>query len=146
MTDHTVIHQASLKLLEPYTISPDCPYLSDGQQELCRLPLEKRSEWMGEWLLTASLTDNPKGREPLNDTSPAAERIILEGYRSMPGYRKLRQVTALTQLAQRMALTRIREQYRPASEKEERLRLAALWLPRETMIRLFNWDPEEKGY
>ncbi|MBN1308637.1 MAG: hypothetical protein JXA18_12005 [Chitinispirillaceae bacterium] len=82
----------------------------------------------------------------MNDTSAVAERIILEGYRHMPPDRKLKQVAALTQLTQRMALTRIREQYGAMSEKEERLHLASLWLPRETMVRLFRWDPEERGY
>ena len=81
-----------------------------------------------------------------NDTSPEAERILIEGYRAMPPWRKLRQVSTLTQMAQRMALTRLRRQYGDMTEREERLRLAALWLPRETMLRLFNWDPEEKGY
>lgn len=90
--------------------------------------------------------DRANVKSPTNDTSPEAERILIEGYRSMPAWRKLRQVTALTQTAQRMALTRLREQYGPMSEREERLRLAALWLPRETMVRLFCWDPEEKGY
>ena len=75
-----------------------------------------------------------------------AERILIEGYRFMPPERKLQQVVALTQTVQRMALTRLREHYGVMSEQEERLRLAALWLPRETMMRLFNWDPEEKGY
>jgi len=32
------------------------------------------------------------------------------------------------------------------SERELRLRLAALWLDRETMIEVFAWDPEEMGY
>ena len=82
----------------------------------------------------------------LSDTSKEAERILIEGYRSMPPERKLQQVSALTQMVQRMALTRLRRQYGAMTEHEERLRLAALWLPRETMIRLFNWDPEEKGY
>jgi hypothetical protein len=83
---------------------------------------------------------------PPNDTSPAMERILIEGYRSMAPDRKLRQVSALTQMVQRLALTRIRERYGAIDEKEERLRLAALWLPRETMIRWFGWDPEVKGY
>jgi hypothetical protein len=81
-----------------------------------------------------------------NDTSPAMEKILIEGYRSMSPERKLRQVTALTQMVQRLALTRIREQYGAMTEKEEKLRLAALWLPREDMIRWFGWDPEIKGY
>jgi len=81
-----------------------------------------------------------------NDTSINSERILIEGYRSMPAWRKLQQVAALTQMAQRMALTRLRQYYKNMDEREEKLRLAALWLPRETMLRLFNWDPEEKGY
>jgi hypothetical protein len=81
-----------------------------------------------------------------SDTSPAAERILIEGYRNMPAWKKLRQVTMLTQTVQRMALTRIREQYGPMPEREERIRLAALWLPREDMIRWLDWDPKEKGY
>ncbi len=31
-------------------------------------------------------------------------------------------------------------------ERELRLRLASLWLDRETMIRVFHWDPEPEGY
>lgn len=82
----------------------------------------------------------------MNDTSLFAENKMIEGYRAMSPERKLQQVTALTQFAQRMALTRIRAQYGEMNEKEERLRLAALWLPREIMIKLFGWDPVEKGY
>lgn len=82
----------------------------------------------------------------MNDTTSSAEEILIEGYRSMSPERKLRQVTSLTQLAQRMALTRLRSQYGVMSENEERLRLAALWLPRETMVKLFGWDPVKKGY
>ena len=81
-----------------------------------------------------------------NDTSPEIEKILIEGYRAMSPERKLRQVTALTQTVQRLALTRIREQYGAISEKEEKLRLAALWLSREDMVRWFGWDPESKGY
>ncbi|HEX2960038.1 MAG TPA: hypothetical protein VHO70_24610 [Chitinispirillaceae bacterium] len=80
-----------------------------------------------------------------NDTSEAAEKILIEGYRNMPVHKKLEQVTALTQMVQKMALSRIRSQYRNADEQELRSRLAALWLPREIMIKLFNWDPEVKG-
>jgi hypothetical protein len=82
----------------------------------------------------------------ITDTSEAAEKILIEGYRNMPAHKKLEQVTALTQMVQKMALSRIRLQYGDLSERELRLRLAALWLPRETMIKLFDWDPEIKGY
>ena len=82
----------------------------------------------------------------ITDTSRNAEIILIEGYRSMAPGRKLQQVVALTQLTQRMAVTGLRHRYGPMSGREERLRLAALRLPRETMIRLFDWDPVKQGY
>jgi len=41
-----------------------------------------------------------------------------------------------------------RKQYGEISEREQKLRLAALWLNRETMIRVFDrdWDPQKAGY
>jgi hypothetical protein len=41
------------RLLRPYGIAPECPYLSEDQRELSTLDLKGRSEWMGEWLLLA---------------------------------------------------------------------------------------------
>ena len=82
----------------------------------------------------------------IKDTSEAAERILINGYRSMLPWRKMQQVVALTQAVQRMALSRIRKQYGIGNENDDRLRMAALWLPREIMLRLFGWDPVKKGY
>jgi len=81
-----------------------------------------------------------------NDTSPFAEKIMIEAYRTMSPRDKLQQVVALTQTVQKMALTRLRDQYGPMTEQEEKLRLASLWIPPEKMIQLFNWNPLEKGY
>jgi hypothetical protein len=80
------------------------------------------------------------------DTSLFAERILIEGYRNMKPELKLKQVTILTQTIQRMALARLQKQYPEMTANEQKLRLAALWLPRETMISLFDWDPKEMGY
>ena len=50
-------------------------------------------------------------------------------------------------MAQRMAALRIQAEYGPdLSERELRLRLAALWVERTTMIEAFGWDPEVQGY
>jgi len=57
MVESDIIKKASLHLLEPYTMPAECPYLSEDQRELCKLDLEKRGEWMAEWLLLASQTD-----------------------------------------------------------------------------------------
>jgi len=81
------------------------------------------------------------------DTPPEIEEILLEGYRRMTPMEKLYQVFELNRMAQQMAAMRIEAQYGPnLSERELRLRLAALWLDRETMIAAFDWDPEVKGY
>ena len=81
------------------------------------------------------------------DTPPEIEEIVLERYRQMPPFEKLMQVFELNQMAQSMAVLRIQAQYGPdLSERELRLRLAALWLERDLMIEAFGWDPEVEGY
>ncbi|MCP4405210.1 MAG: hypothetical protein GY801_48900 [bacterium] len=82
----------------------------------------------------------------LNDTAPSVKKILLEGYRKMTPQQKLRRVNEMTKSVQQMALLRIRKQYGDIPERETQLRLASLWLDRETMIRVFNWDPKQKGY
>lgn len=81
------------------------------------------------------------------DTPPEVEEILIERYRRMTPFERLMQVWELNRLAQQMAAMRIQAQYGPdLSERELRLRLAALWLDRETMIEAFGWDPEIEGY
>jgi hypothetical protein len=58
MVDSARIRAASFRLLEPYTIPVDTLYLSDDQRELSELSFEKRAEWMAEWLLLASQTND----------------------------------------------------------------------------------------
>ena len=86
--------------------------------------------------------------KPLSaDTPPEIEEILLERYRQMTPFEKLMQVFELNRMAQQMAALRLQAQYGPdLSERELRLRLAALWLDRETMIEAFGWDPEIEGY
>jgi hypothetical protein len=58
MVDSARIRAASIRLLEPYTIPVDTLYLSEDQRELSELSFEKRGEWMAEWLLLASQTED----------------------------------------------------------------------------------------
>jgi len=81
-----------------------------------------------------------------SDTSPHIQEILTAGYRRMSPQQKLKQVNELTKAVQQLALARIRQQYGTLSEREQRLRLASLWLDRKTMIRVFNWDPSVEGY
>lgn len=74
---------------------------------------------------------------------------MIDGYRKMSAQQKLERVAELTKAVQQLALARIRKQYGELSElsdPEQQLRLAALWLDRDTMIRVFQWDPRRKGY
>jgi len=81
------------------------------------------------------------------DTSPEIEEMLLEGYRRMTPQEKMQRIVELNRSVEEMAAARIRSQYGPdLPERELRLRLAALRLDRETMIEVFNWDPEVQGY
>jgi len=82
-----------------------------------------------------------------DDTSPEAERVQLEGYRRMAPREKLARVFSLNRTLERLASARIEAWYGPdLSERELRLRLAALRLDRDTMMRAFGWDPDVEGH
>jgi hypothetical protein len=85
-------------------------------------------------------------KSKINDTSVEIHQRMIEGYRQMTPAQKAKQVTQLTQAVQKLALARIRKQYGDIPEREQRLRLASLWLDRETMIKFFDWDPHKEGY
>ncbi|MCL0063649.1 hypothetical protein M1N83_00325 [Dehalococcoidia bacterium] len=58
----------------------------------------------------------------------------------------MQRVNELNRTVQQLALLRIRKQYGDISEREQMLRLAALWLDRETMTKVFDWNPDKEGY
>jgi hypothetical protein len=83
----------------------------------------------------------------LTDTPPEVEEIWLDGLRRMSGEERLLRAFDLTESVRALAAARIRAEYGPdLPERELRLRLGALWLDRETMVRVFGWDPEVEGY
>ena len=49
MTNNEIV-SIGYRLLKPYTIASECPYLSEDQRELSKLDLKGRSAWMAEWL------------------------------------------------------------------------------------------------
>jgi hypothetical protein len=77
-----------------------------------------------------------------NDTHPEIERRIIEGYRRMTPGEKVARVRDMTIAVQQFALAGIRQRHPGISEHEARMRLAALWLDRKTMIGAFGWDPD----
>lgn len=79
------------------------------------------------------------------DTSFDVERILIEAYRRMSPWEKAQRIAELVQAVDTLALAGIRDRYPEASERECRLRLAALRLDRETMMLAFAWDPAAYG-
>jgi hypothetical protein len=80
------------------------------------------------------------------DTPPEVEKIMIEGYRKMPMWKKLQQVRELSQLVYQLAMNDVRRRYPQADEREVKLRLASRWLEAELMRKAFGWDPEKEGY
>lgn len=80
-----------------------------------------------------------------DDTSPAAERVLIAAYRRMTLARKARQVDQLTLGVQQLALARLRAEDPTAGERELRLRLAALWLSPEQLEGVRRHDARVAG-
>lgn len=75
------------------------------------------------------------------DTSPEAERVLLEGFRRMTGAKKLEQVCALNDLVRRLAIAGLRSRRPAATREDQEVYLASLWLERD----LFNKCMERLG-
>ncbi len=81
------------------------------------------------------------------DTPAEIEQRLVEEYRRMTPGQRLMMAMEMNRAVQQMAAARIRAQYGPdLPERELRLRLAALWIDRDTMMRAFGWDPRAEGY
>ncbi|MFH0938732.1 MAG: hypothetical protein V1899_05565 [Planctomycetota bacterium] len=82
----------------------------------------------------------------LPDTHPEAEKVLIALLRKTPAWQKCQQVSSMIHACRQLSLVGLRIRYPDASEKELRRRLAALWLPRELVIKVYGWDPEKEGY
>jgi hypothetical protein len=81
------------------------------------------------------------------DTPLEVEARWIEGLRAMGPRARLLSACDLTETVRALAAARIRERYGPGlSDRELCLRLAALWLDRDTLARAVGWDPEVEGY
>jgi hypothetical protein len=81
-----------------------------------------------------------------SDTSPEAERLLIEGFRKMSPAEKLGRVASLNRFLSELATARLRAQYgADLSPRELRLRLAALRLDATLMRDVFGWDPSIRG-
>jgi hypothetical protein len=85
--------------------------------------------------------------KPLSsDTDPDVERALIEESRRMTPTEKLARARELNRAVEQRHRDRIRAQYGDIPEEEMRLRLGSLRLGRETMVKVFGWDPDEMGW
>jgi hypothetical protein len=81
-----------------------------------------------------------------DDTHPAIQALLIEGYSKMSATEKLDQVRKLTLAIEELALADIRRRHPHADEREQALRLASRWVEPELMKRAFGWDVRTAGY
>jgi hypothetical protein len=82
----------------------------------------------------------------LTDDDPEAERALVAMLRSAPVWKRAEQLAGLIHARRVLILADLRRRHPQADAEELRKRLAARLLPREDVIRLFDWDPEKEGY
>jgi len=80
------------------------------------------------------------------DTDEEAERLLLELNRGMPDWKKCELIFSLIETSRQLALAGLKERYPQADAEELKKRYAALVLDRETVLAMYNWDPEVEGY
>jgi len=82
----------------------------------------------------------------IQDTGPEARRVLIELARQTPIWKKFAQVAATTETCRAFAKAGIRRRYPNAGDDEIKRRLAAVTLDRETVIKVYGWDPKNEGY
>jgi uncharacterized protein YaeQ len=80
------------------------------------------------------------------DTSREAEERQIAHWRDLPDAEKARVFSEMMRAAQQLARAGIEARHPNASAEEVRLRLLALRLDRDTMLKFFAWDPQREGY
>ncbi len=83
---------------------------------------------------------------PLQDSTPEAARVLIEMTRRAPLWKRAAQLNDLIFARRVLILADLRRRHPHADADELRKRLAARLLPREDVVRIFNWDPEKEGY
>ena len=77
-----------------------------------------------------------------SDTDPAALKVFFDLHRQMSPGQKLGLVFESIDFIRGMIEAGIRQQYPAAGDHEIRMRVASRHLDRDTMMRVYGWDPE----
>jgi hypothetical protein len=79
------------------------------------------------------------------DTDPRALKVFLDVQRRMTVSEKLGTMFGLMEMLRNFAEAGVRGMYPQADDREIFLRTTARCLDRETMIRVYGWDPQAHG-
>ncbi len=80
-----------------------------------------------------------------SDTDPRALEVFLECQRRMSASQKVQTILDLTRMQFETAEAEERRRHPGISEREVFLRAASRRLDRETMMRVYGWDPRSAG-
>lgn len=75
------------------------------------------------------------------DTDPAALHVFLSLHRAMTPAERTARIFEMTAFQEGLQRASVRSMYPHASDREVFLRVAARRLDRETMVRIYGWDP-----
>lgn len=78
------------------------------------------------------------GGSIFEDTSPEAERVLIELLRRMPAWRKLQMVDEMNRTVRMLALAGLRQRFPRASDAELHRHLADLLLGEELAARVYG--------
>jgi hypothetical protein len=76
------------------------------------------------------------------DTDPKALAFFIDLYRKMTPGERVARVFEMTAFQEGLQRSSVRSMYPDAGEREVFLRVAARRLDRETMLRVYGWDPQ----
>lgn len=96
--------------------------------------------------MVGSRAGRSRGGALTADTSRAAEEHLFEHYRRLEPWEKVRIMCELGALVEAAARRGIRERHVGATEREVRLRLAALRHGADLVRRVWDWDPDVEGW
>ena len=85
-------------------------------------------------------------KQLFEDTDSEILQKMTEEARITPIWKKLHQVADTSTAMKQFAIAGLRRRYPQADAEELKKRYAALVLERETVLAMYNWDPEVEGY
>ncbi len=90
---------------------------------------------------TTRKTPPPGYKTQSEDTSYDAEQFLFAAYRHMPPWEKIRHIVEDARYSDELARLSLLRKFPDADEQELRLRSGERRFDRQTMIRVFGWDP-----